>query len=99
MYGVGGGGMRVWVFLDVVVKVLGVDDVVEVLGCEFIVMWNGMCGMIWLELLVEVEWGGVCYGYGLVEVGDVVGLLDVLCSGVDYLLVLGLVEDLFWMWV
>ncbi|MTH64548.1 formate dehydrogenase beta subunit [Paracoccus shanxieyensis] len=89
--------MRVWVPLDAAAKALGADDVAEALGREFTVTRNGTRGMIWLEPLVEVERGGVRYGYGPVEVGDVAGLLDALRSGADHPLALGPVEDLPWM--
>lgn len=89
--------MRVWVPLDAAAKALGADEVAAALGREFAVTRNGTRGMIWLEPLVEVERGGVRYGYGPVEAGDVAGLIDALRSGAEHSLALGPVEELPWM--
>lgn len=89
--------MRVWVPLDAAAKALGADDVAAALAGEFSVTRNGTRGMIWLEPLVEVERGGVRYGYGPVEAGDVAGVAEAIRSGGDHPLALGPVEDLPWM--
>jgi formate dehydrogenase iron-sulfur subunit len=43
-------------------------------GIEIDIIRNGSRGMLWLEPLVEVEAGGVRYGFGPLEPGDIAAL-------------------------
>ena len=92
--------MRVWVPVDAAARAVGADEVADALARalpDAPITRNGTRGMIWLEPLVEVERGGVRYGYGPVEAGDVAGLIDALRSGAEHPLALGPVEELPWM--
>ncbi|WP_134681646.1 formate dehydrogenase beta subunit [Paracoccus ravus] len=89
--------MRVWVPLDAAAKALGADDVAKALAQDFEVTRNGTRGMVWLEPLVEVERDGIRYGYGPIEVDDVLGLIEALRDGTDHPLALGPVDELPWM--
>ena len=92
--------MRIWVPLDAAAKALGADEVAGALAQampDAQITRNGTRGMIWLEPLVEVERGGVRYGYGPVAPGDVAGIVQAIRSGGDHPLALGPVEELPWM--
>lgn len=82
-------------FCDVVVFFVGVDVVVVVLFWDQLV-WIGLCGMFWLELLFEVEIVQGWIGFGLFFVMDVKCFVDVGFFE-DDVICFGKVEDLFWM--
>jgi len=74
--------IRVFVPRDAAAIAVGAERVVRALtqaaeeaGADIDIVRNGSRGMLWLEPLVEVEAGGVRYGFGPVEPADVLGLV------------------------
>ncbi len=79
--------LKVYLPLDSVAASLGADALADALQCEAAarnvdvqVIRTGSRGLHWLEPLLEVERGGVRFGYGPVEASDAPSLIAVLTN-------------------
>lgn len=94
----------IYVLCDLFVLVFGVDVfvvviVVEVEWCGVVIelVCNGLCGLLWFELFVEVGMVVGCVGYVNLLVVDVLVLFDVnWFDGGMYLSSVGFVDVLFY---
>ncbi|MFB2594550.1 formate dehydrogenase beta subunit [Paracoccus sp. p4-l81] len=76
--------MRIYVPRDAAARAVGADEVAAAITAEIAargldarVIRNGSRGMIWLEPLVEIDWGdGIRKAHGAVTLRDVPGLFD-----------------------
>jgi formate dehydrogenase iron-sulfur subunit len=74
--------LRVFVPRDAAAVAVGADEIARALAATakkaavpVDIVRNGSRGMLWLEPLVEIDEGGVRYGFGPVGAGDVEGLV------------------------
>lgn len=76
--------IRIYIPRDAAARAVGADEVATAISAEIAargldarVIRNGSRGMIWLEPLVEIDWGdGIRKAHGPVSVRDVPGLFD-----------------------
>ena len=76
--------MRIFIPRDAAARALGADDVAHAVarevaarGLDARIIRNGSRGMVWLEPLVEIDWGdGIRKAHGPVRPGEVAGLFD-----------------------
>ncbi len=75
---VAGGPAPLYLSRDAAAVAVGADDVAAALtrAAAGPIKRTGSRGMLWLEPLLEVEIGGIRYGFGAIEPEDVAGLLS-----------------------
>lgn len=97
--------IRIFVPRDTSAIACGADAVADTIrsealdrGVDVVVVRNGSRGLCWLEPLVEVDMGEGRYGFGPVEVEDVVSLFESgFAQDASHSKVLGLIDEIPWL--